>query len=231
MSTRNVPGQAEVVVTRKTLKQQLSKMPKWKSSGLDGVHGHWLKSFTTLHNKIVQQLGEILTSGEVPSWIVNGRTTLILKDKTKGNLVSNFRPITCLPMIWKLFTGIIAEEIYTHLESNKLLPLEQKGCRKKSRGTKDQLLIDKMVLKNCKKRMTHLCLAWIDYKKAFDMVPHSWLVECLRLYNVTPNVIEVLSKSMKHWKTSLTAGGITLGEINIRRGISKATVCHRSYLS
>ena len=64
-----------------------------------------------------------------------------------------------------------------------------------------------------------LCLAWIDYKKAFDMVPRSWLLECLLFYNITPNVIEVLSKSMKHWKTSLAAGGMTLGEINIRRGI------------
>ena len=214
-----MPEQAKVVITRKTLKQQLSKMPKWKSSGSDGVHGHWSKSFTTLHDTIVQQLGEILTSREVPSWMVNGKTTLIVKDKTKGNLVSNFRPITCLPMMWKLFTGIIAEEIYSHLESNNILPVEQKGCRKKSRGNKDQLLIDKMILKNSKKRMTNLCLAWIDYKKTFDMVPHSWLLECLLLYNIIKNVIEVLSKSMKHWKTSLTAGGMTLGEINIKKGI------------
>ena len=63
--------------------------------------------------------------------MVNGRTTLIVKDKTKGNLVSNFRPITCLPMMWKLFTGTIAEEIYSHLESNNILPVEQKGCRKR----------------------------------------------------------------------------------------------------
>ena len=45
-------------------------------------------------------------------------------------------------MMWKLFTGIIAEEIYSHLESNNILPVEQKGCRKKSRGTKDQLIIE-----------------------------------------------------------------------------------------
>ncbi len=67
--------------------------------------------------------------------------------------------------------------------------------------------------------MTNLCLAWVDYKKAFDMVPHSWLLECLNLYSITPNVVELLRKSMKHWRTELTAGGTTLGEVNIRRGI------------
>ena len=32
-------------------------------------------------------------------------------------------------MMWKLMTGIFVEEIYDHLETNKLLPEEQKGCR------------------------------------------------------------------------------------------------------
>ena len=90
MSTRNVPDQAEVVITRKTLEQQPSKMPKWKSSRPEGAHRHWLKSLTTLLVTIAQYLGESITSGEVPSWMVKGKTTLILKDKNRGNLVSNF---------------------------------------------------------------------------------------------------------------------------------------------
>ena len=46
-----------------------------------------------------------------------------------------------------------------------LLPVEQKGCRRNSRGTKDQLLIDKTVLNDCEKSHTNLRMAWIDYKK------------------------------------------------------------------
>ena len=80
--------------------------------------------------------------------MTKGRTCLIQKDENKGNDVSNFRPITCLPLMWKLLTGILAEEVYTHLERKNLLPDEQEGCRRNSRGTKDQLMIDKMVLKN-----------------------------------------------------------------------------------
>ena len=73
--------------------------------------------------------------------------------------------------MWKTLTGILSDELYDHLESKRLLPEEQKGCRIKSRGTKGQLLIDKMVLRNCKRRMTGLGKTCIDYKKAFDMVP------------------------------------------------------------
>ena len=58
--------------------------------------------------------------------------------------------------MWKVTTGIISEEMYNHLEREKLLPDEQKGCRRNSRGTKDQLLIDKTILKDCKRRKTNL---------------------------------------------------------------------------
>ena len=60
--------------------------------------------------------------------------------------------------------------MYTHLEG--ILPEEQQECRRRSRGTKDQLLIDKAILEDCKKRHTNLAMAWIDYRNAYDMVPY-----------------------------------------------------------
>ena len=38
-----------------------------------------------------------------------------------------------------------------------------------------------MILRDCRKRHTNLGMAWIDYKKAYDMVPHSWRLESLEL--------------------------------------------------
>ena len=43
----------------------------------------------------------------------------------------------------KLLTGVIAEEICGYLDTNLLLPQEQKGCRRKSRETNDLLFIDR----------------------------------------------------------------------------------------
>ena len=71
------------------------------------------------------------------------KTVLCQKDPSKGNAVDNYRPISCLPLMWKLMTGTIAESIYNFLDVNDKLPVEQKACKKKGAGTKDQLLIDK----------------------------------------------------------------------------------------
>ena len=100
-----------------------------------------------------------------PTWVTYGPTVLCQKDLKKGNLAENYRPITCLPLLRKLLTGMIAEETYTYLD--------QKGCKRGSRGAKNQLLIDKTVLKDCKKKHTNLSMAWIDYKKAYDFGAHS----------------------------------------------------------
>ena len=68
--------------------------------------------------------------------------------------------------MWKLLTGIIGDEIYSHLERSSLLQNEQKDGRRGSRGTKNQLLIDQIILKNCRKAKKNLAIILIDYMKA-----------------------------------------------------------------
>ena len=46
---------------------------------------------------------------------------------THTHTASNYRPITCLPLMWELLTGVIADHLYAHLDQEKLLPEEQKG--------------------------------------------------------------------------------------------------------
>ena len=105
--------------------------------------------------------------------MVKSQTFLIQKDARKGNTVGNYRPITCLNLLWKLLTGIINEKLHDDLNQQDLPPEEQKGCQRKTRGTKDQLLIDTAVVRKSKRMKTNLNVAWVDFQKAYGMVPHS----------------------------------------------------------
>ena len=116
---------------------------------------------------------------------------MLQKDKSKDNVASNYIPITCLSLLWKLLTDVIANQIYPHLDQEKLLLQEQKGSRKGSRGTNDLLYIDRAVIKEAKSRNKSLAMAWIDYKKAYDMVPHSWIIECLDLFENIKKILKV----------------------------------------
>ena len=96
--------------------------------------------------------------------------------------------------MWKLLTGVIADQIYAHLDQENLLPEEEKGCREGSRRTNDLLYIHRAVNKEVKSRNKNLAMAWIDYNKAYDMVPHLWIIECLDLFGVAENIKEFVSK-------------------------------------
>ena len=82
-----------VQIDQEKVQKQLSKLPKWKACGPDKVHGYWLKTFDSVHGRVSKHFQDCVDTGEVPNWMVTGRTTLIIKDVSKGRLVSNFRPI------------------------------------------------------------------------------------------------------------------------------------------
>ena len=95
-------------------------------------------------------------------------------------------------------TGIISDRLYAHLSTNNLLSEQQKGCIKDTLGTKDQLLLNKAILENCRKRATNLSMAWLDYQKAYDSVPHSWIIKCLKMYGISPNIAKFIADTMNN---------------------------------
>ena len=43
-------------------------------------------------------------------------------------------------------------------------------------------------------------MAWIDYQKPFDRVPHSWIIKSLELIGFNNKVITFTKKVMSYWK-------------------------------
>ncbi|XP_078348127.1 uncharacterized protein LOC144633190 isoform X1 [Oculina patagonica] len=80
-----------------------------------------------------------------------------------------------------------------------------------------------MILEDCKTKKKNLSTAWIDYKKAFDSVPHTWIIKCMEIYKICPVTVNFITESMKCWKTTLhlnhAEGSITSRSINIKSGI------------
>ena len=105
-------------------------------------------------------------------------------------------------------TGVIAQDMFDCLEQEKLLSEEQKGCIQGSYGKKVQLL-----------KYRNLSRNWIDYKKAYEFVLHSWINECMKLIGIADHVKNLLEKSMEQWKLSLTTNAEDLGEVDVKKGI------------
>ena len=118
---------------------------------------------------------------------------------------------------------VIRQRIARHLVQRNFMAPEQKGCRQGSFGAKDQLLINKLLTEDCKTRHKSLSMAWVDYHKAYDSVPHSWLLQCLQMHKISPVLYKFSSGVIKSWRTPmvLSCGNSTIKTrlLQIRRGI------------
>ena len=59
----------------------------------------------------------------------------------------------------------------------------------------------------------------IDYKKAFDSLPHSWIAKSLQMLGISDNIRQFLKVAMNSWNTLLTINGQILEQVRIQRGI------------
>ena len=88
-----------------------------------------------------------------------------------------------------------------------------KRILQRSRGNVELLYIDQHILNESKTRRKNLAMAWIDYKKAYDMVPQSWLINCLKMYKISHEVINFVEKTKKTWRVELTTGSLSLSPL------------------
>ena len=90
----------------------------------------------------------------------------------------------------------------------------RKGATKETDG-----LLYQNILKEVKTRREKVAMTWIDNKKAYNMVSQSWIIECFKMYKISCKVLNFITKDIKNWKMELAAGGQTLAEVKLQRGI------------
>ena len=134
------------------LKTTLKNISNWKMPSHDGINGFWFKKVTSIYDRLALGMIRCLQGAHVLEWMTKEKTKLIQKSISKGTTPNNYRLIMYLPMIWKILTAQIREEIYYSLTIYGLFPKEQKGCCKGSRGTAELFYIDQHILNESKTR-------------------------------------------------------------------------------
>ena len=148
--------------------------------------------------------------------MTKGNTTWIQKDPLKVTAPNNYRPIMFLSIMWKILTRQIRKEMYYSLISCRLFLAEKKWCLK---GTRELLWIDQHILNESKTRRKNLAMARINNKKANENVPQNLIFHCLKVYKIIKEVIQFTEKTMEIWRVELRAGGKSLAEVKIQRGM------------
>ena len=198
--------QKSIDITKDEIVLAMMKSSNWTAPGNDGIANFWIKNLTSIPDELTTAYNDILKHRETaPAWLTEGLTYLLPEAKETKNpkIRRTIAQLLAYQYCKKILRSTLTERSYAFLEEKELLPTEQKWWKRGSYACTEQLLINKMVLENCKRTKRNLSTAWIDYKKAFDSVPHSWIIKCLKMLKINPSVLIFIHASMEKLRTTL----------------------------
>ena len=116
----------EIMNIGKKLVEIVERLPNWKTPGVDKVYNFFIKRCTALHDYLTEIVGETVRYAEgVPRWFYTGITYLIPKTQDPES-PADYRPITCMPTLYKLVTKLVARELRDSQETG---PRPLRGSR------------------------------------------------------------------------------------------------------
>jgi len=154
-----------------------------KASGIDNIPVRFIKihplSFRRLVTRIINQS---ITTGTFPELWKYATVTPIQKSKDSIEL-TNFRPISVLPVLSKLLERVVHDQLVSYLLNLNLLSDRQSGFRPQH-STQDVLVHVTDCWRKAIDESKFTAAAFLDVSKAFDCVNHDILLSKLAYYGV-----------------------------------------------
>ena len=204
------------ITTTEALKE-ISLMKNGKAPGLDDVRNEYLKNLPPpCVSTLVELFNTILDTGIIPTdWSV-GVILPLFKKKGVATDPGNYRGITLLSCISKLFTAILNRRLTKFIDKN--LGNEQAGFRAKH-STMDHVFVLHHVIDFYRQQGRRLYCAFVDYSKAFDLVNRSALWHKLIQQGVGGKILTVIKNMYLEAKSCIKADGSISNFFDILTGV------------
>lgn len=144
--------------------------------------------------------------------------TPVYKKKGAKNDAGNYRPISVVPVIAKVYENLICNRIVTHLRRNKLLSLQQHGFRSHYSTTTATIKLTTDVYGAMDKRLYTGGL-FIDFQSAFNKVIHVLLIRKLKKIGIQGTALKLLESYLADRKIRVKVNGCISKQGKLRVGI------------
>ena len=179
-------------ISLRELESVIKLLKRNKAPGPDGLGNDFYKSMNT-HNRecLLSLFNHILSTSSCPlSWGEINITLIHKKGSTSDP--SNYRGISLMNSITKLFTAIITARLATWADDQHLIPEIQSGFRKHRGCTDNIFVLASLIAEKTSPPGGKLYAAFIDFKQAFDAVNHQILFQKLAWMGVSPRLINTI---------------------------------------
>ena len=168
----------------------ICNLPPKSSSGCDGISSKLLKVIAPVIIKpLTLLINKVLNTGTFPDKLKIAKVVPIFK-KGDPSLFENYRPISLLPAISKVLEKIIAIQLSTYFEENKLLFDNQYGFRTKHSTEHAALELIDIIINTMDTNEIPLNI-FLDLSKAFDTIDHTILLNKLKYYGLKGSTLNL----------------------------------------
>ena len=190
-----------------------------KSSGIDEILNEYIITTKNIFMPTYKILFNIiLDNGIVPSDWTKGNIIPIYKNKGSKNDPANYRPITLLSCIGKVFTSILNSRLTKFLEVNEILNETQSGFRK-DYSTTDNIMALYSLIEYFKSKKQKLFCCFVDFTKAFDNVWRVGLWKKVLKHGIEGKILNVIKNMYSEIKSCITINGISSVYFTCDKGV------------
>lgn len=164
----------------------------------------------------------ILESGVFPDDMKRGRVTVFFKGGD-SDLVTNYRPISIIPVFSKGLEKLIYTRISAFFCSRNIITDFQFGFRK-GRSTETALLtLKEMILQNFERNLFTLAV-FLDFSKAFDCINHTILLLKLESYGIRGTSLQLIKSYLQNRQQCVQLSSHTSSYLPVLNGVPQGSV-------
>lgn len=193
------------------------------STGLDKISAKMLKRYSEILSSTVAKLINLgLSESRFPDCFKLSKVTPVFKSGDKHS-TKNYRPISVLNSISKIFEHIINTQLSEFLDSNNLISPNQFGFRKKSSTTSACINLTNFLTKNLDDGKYVACM-FLDLRRAFDSLDHALLVKKLTSFKLSNKSIELIQSYLYNREQVVKIGQVYSDKLSCCTGIPQGSI-------
>ena len=221
--TINTVGAITTTFTEEQVLKELSKLKVDKSMGPDGIHPRILKELRgVLAKPLTELFNQSLITGVIPEdWKI--ANVVPLHKSGSREEASNYRPVSLTSVVGKLMETLLKEQIVQYLKSSNLQDPKQHGFTG-GRSCQTNLIeffdwVSKVLDKG-----GAVDIAYLDFSKAFDTVPHRRLLNKLETLGLDLKLVAWIQSWLQDRQQRVVVNGISSGDGKVTSGVPQGSV-------
>lgn len=212
-----------VEVTHQQVKRLLRGLDTQKATGPDDISPHLLKRCSQeLAAPLTQVFTTCVRENVWPSVWKEARVVPVHKKSSRTD-PKNYRPISLLSVVGKVFERVVAEVVCSHLKDNALLSDQQFGFRP-GRSTSDLMMLLTRHWQDALDDGKDTIVVALDIAGAFDKVWHNGLLEKLRAKGIQGGLLRLLGNYLQDRSLKVVVNGQTSESLPVEASVPQGSI-------